>query len=118
MKKNRKSNQGEKFVTAPLENHRLSPLKIAADSQISNRHTPRLETRVTHSKQTTAPRSNRHIQRGTAHQTRRIYSSIRLPFPANFQVHQRGSMNRFVTEHGMLAAENAHCGLNRSVDRS
>jgi hypothetical protein len=43
--------------------------KIEVFSAISNRHTPRLETRVSHSKQTKAPCSNRHIQRGTARQS-------------------------------------------------
>ena len=39
----------------------VSPSRIAAHSQISNRQCLRLETPATHSKQTTAPRSNRHF---------------------------------------------------------
>jgi hypothetical protein len=40
--------------------------KNELNSQISNRHTPRLESNVTATKQTMAPRSNRHIHGGTA----------------------------------------------------
>jgi hypothetical protein len=50
------------------------PSEIAPDSRFSNRHKPRLEWHVTHSKQTTAPRSNRHIQGGTERQ-----NSLRRP---------------------------------------
>jgi hypothetical protein len=51
------------------------PSKIAIHSPISNRHSRRLEMAATHSKQTTAPISNRHFQRGcSAQNPRRIPS--------------------------------------------
>jgi hypothetical protein len=45
--------------------HTTTNAKSVQISPISNRHTPRLETLLNPRKQTTAPRSNRHIQAPT-----------------------------------------------------
>jgi hypothetical protein len=61
------------------ENFVQPALQIENSQRISNRHTPRLETRLTHSKQTTAPPSNRHIQGGTARKIRAIKFRSKAP---------------------------------------
>jgi hypothetical protein len=67
MKKIQNSRRSKEFRQTTLRKSRLALRVIIQQPRISNRHSPRLETRVTHSKQTKAPCSNRHIQGGTAH---------------------------------------------------
>jgi hypothetical protein len=62
MKKIQNSRRSKKFCRTTLPKSSLALRIIIQQPRISNRHTPRLETGVTHSKQTTAPCSNRHIQ--------------------------------------------------------
>jgi hypothetical protein len=58
----------------------FTPSKSELNSQISNRHTPRLESHLTATKQTMAPRSNRHIHGGTE---RHICKEISSQKPIN-----------------------------------
>ena len=57
---NRRSTNGPATLELP-ENLPKLPPAIDVQPVISNRHTPRLENAISHSKQTTAPGSNRHF---------------------------------------------------------
>jgi hypothetical protein len=65
MKKIQNSRRSKKFRRTTRRKSSLALRKIIQQPRISNRHTPRLETLLNPRKQTTAPRSNRHIQAPT-----------------------------------------------------